>query len=484
MSLDRHRQIRGLFDQYIDLYAARDDRLTALFSENFSGYTGGGDFLVKDRATWIKITRQDFAQVQGRLRIEMLDISMQDLSEEVVVVTAFFHIHLPLPEHILAREVARLVLVFRQEGEDWKIVHSGISIPYHLVAEGEIFPLARLQERNRDLEALVEERTRSLHASEALYRLLTEDTLDVIWKVDSNFRITYISPADQRLRGFTAEEVVGQHIFELFSDEGIAVVMNAMRQREEAERADRPLGFQTFEALHRCKDGRLIWGEISSKPDRDAQGKIIGYHGITREITERKRMQDQVQQLALYDALTKLPNRRLLNDRLEQTLAANGRKACYGALMFVDLDNFKPLNDRHGHIVGDLLLIEVAARLSGCVRKVDTVARFGGDEFVVVLSELDTEKEKSETQAAVVAEKIRQTLAEPYSLKFQRQGESELVVEHRCTASIGVLVFFDHGASRDDILKWADQAMYQAKEAGRNAIRFYAAGIGDPANAG
>lgn len=203
------------------MYAARDDCLTTRFSENFSGYTGGGDFLVKDRAEWVKITRQDFSQVPGRIRIEIRDISMQDLSDDVIVVTDFFHIHLPVPDHTLSREVARLVLIFRAEGEDWKIAHSGISIPYHLVADGEVYPLKGLEEKNRDLEALVAERTRALHESEALYRLLTEDTMDVIWKADSNLHFTYISPSDERLRGYKAEEVIGHHILKCSPTKGL-----------------------------------------------------------------------------------------------------------------------------------------------------------------------------------------------------------------------------------------------------------------------
>ena len=178
MRPEREHLIRSLFDEYIEMYASRDDRLTARFSDNFSGYTGGGDFLVKDRDEWMKITRQDFAQVTGRIRIEMLDLSMQDVSDDVVVVTAFFHIHLPMPEHILSRETARLVLIFRLEGEDWKIVHSGISIPYHLVREGEVYPLKGLHERNRELETLVEQRTRALEqANDKLEALSYTDGL-------------------------------------------------------------------------------------------------------------------------------------------------------------------------------------------------------------------------------------------------------------------------------------------------------------------
>jgi diguanylate cyclase (GGDEF)-like protein len=170
---DRHELIRALFDEYIEKYAGRDDSLTEHFSENFSGCTGGGDFLVKDRDAWVKITRQDFSEVPGRIRIDMLDLALQDLSDDVVMSTAFFRINLPLRDSILSRETARLVLVFRREGEVWKIVSSTISIPYHLVQTGEVYPLSNLQSRNRELEVLVEERTRELEAMNAKLETLS-----------------------------------------------------------------------------------------------------------------------------------------------------------------------------------------------------------------------------------------------------------------------------------------------------------------------
>lgn len=178
MHPERLLLIRSLFDEYIEMYASRDDRLTTRFSENFSGYAGSSDVLVKDREEWIRITRQDFAQIPGRIRIEMQDLSLQDLTDESVLVTAFFHIHLPTPEEILSRETARLVLVFRREGGDWMIAHSGISIPYGLAQEGEIYPMNALQERNVELEALVEERTRALEdANKKLEDLSNTDGL-------------------------------------------------------------------------------------------------------------------------------------------------------------------------------------------------------------------------------------------------------------------------------------------------------------------
>ena len=469
MHPDRQHKIRELFNEYIEMYAARDDRLTARFSENFSGYPGSGNRLIHDREEWIRITRQDFAQVPGRIRIEMLDLALQDLADDVVVVTAFFHIHLPSGGHQLSREVARLVLIFRLEGAEWMIVHSGISIPYQSAQDGEVYPLNSLQEQNSTLQALVAERTRELHDSQALYRLLTEDAQDVLWRTDARLIVTYISPADERLRGFRADEVVGRHVFDMFNDEGVAVVKAMIARRAQEEASGTPVGFLNFQVQHRCKDGHLIWGEVLSKTDRNAQGEIIGYHGITREITERKRLEEQVRQLAFHDPLTHLANRRLMLEHVEQAMSASKRSHHHGALLFLDLDNFKSLNDTHGHSVGDLLLIEVAERLKACVREADTVARFGGDEFVVLVCELDTKQHEAVAQAATIAEKIRTRLADPYVL---HAAPTAPAIEHRCTASIGVAVFHGRDESQKSVIDRADAAMYQAKEDGRNRIRF------------
>ena len=228
-----------------------------------------------------------------------------------------------------------------------------------------------------------------------------------------------------------------------------------------------------IEFRRQTKSGGWLWiRSVGKVIERDPDNRARRMIGITTDITERKQMEEHIHQLAFFYSLTRLPNRRLFEDRLNQAMALSRRTGCYCTLMFADLDNFKPLNDQHGHEAGDLLLVEVADRLRSCVRGIDTVARFGGDEFVIVISELDTEKSESTRQALLVAEKILAALAAPYVIKFANPGNGEETVEHRCTVSIGLTLFTNHEASPAKILKVADMAMYQAKEAGRNRARF------------
>ncbi len=186
---------------------------------------------------------------------------------------------------------------------------------------------------------------------------------------------------------------------------------------------------------------------------------------VSRDISDAKTAQDEIRHLAFYDPLTELPNRRLLLERLRQTVATGRRSGRRRALLFIDLDNFKSLNDTLGHSVGDLLLQEVGERLTGCIRAGDTAARVGGDEFVVILEDLGGNSEEAASQARAAAEKILARITEPYVLAGR---------ECRSTASVGITVFGDGDESSSAILQQADIAMYQAKTAGREAIRFFA----------
>lgn len=253
-----------------------------------------------------------------------------------------------------------------------------------------------------------------------------------------------------------------------------ALVYEGDRERMQAQLEKCLDGGGPYRSEHRMlrQDGSMIW--VRDRADvfeRDAQGQPLRVIGSITDITERKKMEEQVHQLAFYDALTRLPNRRLFHDRLSLAMAAGQRTGCHGALMLLDLDNFKPLNDVHGHAAGDLLLLEVAQRLRACVRESDTVARLGGDEFVVILSELKASTDESLGVVTGVAEKIRSRLAEPYRLRVDDDASAASTIEHYCSASIGATLFLGQQASEDELLKRADAAMYQAKEAGRNRIQ-------------
>ncbi|MEB0083169.1 PAS domain S-box protein [Glaciimonas sp. Gout2] len=189
------------------------------------------------------------------------------------------------------------------------------------------------------------------------------------------------------------------------------------------------------------------------------------------DITDRKEAETLMYDYAFHDSLTKLANRRLLKERLNMTIASNKRSGTYGALLVIDLDNFKPLNDQFGHAVGDLLLKEVANRLKDSVRQDDTVARIGGDEFVIALGGLSESQTDSRQLAVQIAEKVRNRLSEIYNFTVH-QGLGEVAISHRCSASIGVALFSPTGSDQMELFRQADAAMYLAKESGRNAVRF------------
>ncbi len=207
-----------------------------------------------------------------------------------------------------------------------------------------------------------------------------------------------------------------------------------------------------------------LWLALTCASSRDCNGNIMGGIAIVQDITERKTSEEKINSLAFYDPLTHLPNRRLLMERLHQALSSNTRIGREGALLLIDLDNFKSLNDTLGHHVGDLYLQQIAQRLISCVRKGDTVARLGGDEFVILLETLSGQPMEAATQVRIVGEKILTSLSQPYQLETN---------EYHSTASVGATLFTGHSLATDELLKQADIAMYQAKKAGRNTVRFF-----------
>jgi diguanylate cyclase (GGDEF)-like protein/PAS domain S-box-containing protein len=297
--------------------------------------------------------------------------------------------------------------------------------------------------------------------AEAVHRKLAaivESSEDAIIGMTTDGFITTWNRGAAKVYGYAADEIVGRSVNVLVPDDLKHEVANLL--------ADVGTGKSVahYETTRQSKDGRQIEVSLSLSPIRDSSGEINGISAIDRDITERKAAEKEIEYLAFYDSLTRLPNRRLLLDRLQQALVGSTRSRRKGAILFIDLDNFKIINNTSGHAVGDQLLIEVARRLAGCIRDGDTVSRLGADEFVVMLEDLSESSQVAAAQATGISEKILSSLNEPYMIAGH---------EHHCTPSIGITLFADSGIAVDELLKQADIAMYQAKSAGRNTMRFF-----------
>ena len=307
-----------------------------------------------------------------------------------------------------------------------------------------------LQPRRPDAE-------QALRMSEMRYRRLFEAARDGILLLNaSTAEIEDANPFLTELLGYSHAELLGKKLWEVgaFSDVAESrVKFSELQSRGYVRYDDLPL---------RTKSGAKVPVEFVSNT-YDCEGVTVIQCNI-RDISARKRADEKINELAFFDPLTHLPNRTLLLDRLQQAMIVASRSASYGAVLFLDLDHFKTLNDTLGHDMGDLQLQQVAQRLTDCVREGDTVARLGGDEFVVVLERLHSNPREAANQAQEVGEKILASLTQPYTLGAAR---------HSSTASIGATLFCGATVSIEDLLKQADLAMYKTKELGRNGLQFF-----------
>ncbi|RYF25393.1 MAG: EAL domain-containing protein [Comamonadaceae bacterium] len=299
----------------------------------------------------------------------------------------------------------------------------------------------------------------ALRASEARWRSLTQLSSNWYWEQDAELRFVRIEGAYQRDLGASEEDHYGALRWELDH----AGVTDAQWAAHKAQLAAREK-FHDFEMQRTSVDGSMIWVSVSGEPIFDADGQFTGYRGVARNITERKRAEAEIERLAFFDELTGLPNRRLLLDRMERAAVASERSHSHAALLFLDLDNFKSINDTLGHEWGDRLLVQVGARLSVGLRASDTVARLGGDEFVVVLQGLGEQEVDAAIEVEGVAQKLLMALNRPYAL-----GGREV----HSTPSIGIALFMGREQTVLELLQRADLAMYQAKAEGRNTLCFF-----------
>ncbi len=298
-----------------------------------------------------------------------------------------------------------------------------------------------------------------LQASEAWFRSIFENANTGIASTDNKGKVTSFNEAFRSMLGYDAEAL--QHMnFADFTHPDDLQLESVFCNEILANKRDHYHMVKRYIA----NDGVLLWVDLSSSAIRDAQGEVTNFVAVIRDITERKNAEEKINELSFFDQLTGLPNRVLLLDRLKQAIAASSRSGLYGALLLIDIDNFKTLNDTLGHDMGDKLLKQVAKRLMQCVREGDSAARLGGDEFVVVLTGISSNEEEAAAGIETVAEKILATFNQPYQIAD---------ISHLCTASVGVTLFKGDLVAIDDLMKQADLAMYQSKTAGRNTFCFF-----------
>ncbi|MBO0962799.1 sensor domain-containing diguanylate cyclase [Neobacillus sp. MM2021_6] len=293
----------------------------------------------------------------------------------------------------------------------------------------------------------------SLRDSERRYRLLADNSLDLIQLLNLDGVVTYASPSHKTVLGYNAEEYIGKWVLhqpdgvvdEGFKDTFVNMVLTQKAFTREIHRIH-PSGYD-------------VWLELKGTPMFDEDGNFQHMMLVGREITERKNYQKELEFLSFHDALTGVPNRRLFKEKLEQALKEGKRYNRKFAVLFIDLDHFKRINDTYGHDIGDELLLEFSLRVKNQLRETDTLARHGGDEFTIILSELIDEED-----ALIIAKRILASLKEPW--KF---GEHVI----QMTLSMGIAFYPTDGTTSDELLKHADNALYVVKESGRNNVQIY-----------
>ncbi len=342
----------------------------------------------------------------------------------------------------------------RREGEEWFIRADGTGFPVFFSAT----PIEVLGERVGAVVAFRDITAERAAEQEMRIAAIAFETQEAIAVTDSGGRILRVNGAFARITGYSAEEAVGNTPALLKSGRHDDSFYQEMWQSLSEK------GHWHGEIWNKRKNGEIYPEWLSISAVRGQHGETTHFVASFIDISERKAAEDHIQLLAFYDPLTKLPNRSLLHDRLTSAVLATERHRRYAALLFIDLDNFKTLNDSMGHDVGDLLLREAARRLRLSVRASDTVARLGGDEFVVLLENLSQDANEAIHQIDVIGRQVLRSLGQSYEF---------VSVVHHCTASIGAVPFCDHGWTADGVLKAADLAMYKAKEAGKNALCFF-----------
>ncbi len=320
-----------------------------------------------------------------------------------------------------------------------------------------------LNNLNASLESIVMARVAELRASEQYVHAILENVNEGIIVIDENERVESFNTAAEKIFGYDSKEIVKQHFGRLLSGESLS--LTGRYHRFNPDENFSPAFGVTREVVGIRKDLSAFPLELKTNQLR-IQNRLL-FITTARDISDRKEAEQRIRYMASHDALTSLPNRTLLQDRIQQTLVHNGRRNLRAAVLFIDLDKFKLINDTLGHDIGDGLLMEAATRLIGCIRNEDTVARQGGDEFIILLSQISTPPD-----AGSIAEKLLESLLRPFLIKGK---------ELHISASIGIAIYPDDGTSMEQLLKNSDTAMYHAKESGRSNYQYFSGKMNEQA---
>ena len=346
---------------------------------------------------------------------------------------------------------ARLTLIARSpllEATDTLVLRSGkilerVTLPQY--ARGR--PIGRVYSF-RDITRRVTDESRLQLAAQVF-----ASSLDAIFVTDPEMTLIDVNPACERLTGLAREELTGKHVYDVLTD-----MVSREHFGAQVEAALQSQGYWDGEAWHRNRAGNTLPCQASLVRVLDNQGGLLHYIGFFKDLSETVNAKKRIEELAYTDALTGLPNRLLLNERIEFALGLAHREKIGFALLFLDLDRFKQINDSLGHMFGDRVLVCVAERIKDCLRQVDTAARLGGDEFLILLHKTDARG------AEIIARRILNSLSQPFVLDD---------FSFTLTCSIGIALYPDDGETMDDLIKNADAAMYHVKERGRAGFRFY-----------
>ena len=392
-----------------------------------------------------------FAQLlkQNKLALDWFKLYAFGMLIQLVVLACMFLMPLHLRYKILDAIVQPLILIF----------------PICTMLVGLI--LKRQNERRQTDYALIKSQ-KLLSREKSLMRGLIDSLPDLISFKDTKGRYLGCNQAFEKYIGLTEKDIKGKVDKELIKQ----VKPSHKIDVDEQEIISSGKVYSQDEWVV-YPDGSKVLHETIKKTFDGLDGTRYGLMTVCRDITERQNHEDQIKRLAFYDPLTLLPNRRMFQERLQLMVNVNADDTRFNALLFIDLDHFKTLNDTEGHSIGDSLLIAVAGRMQNILREEDLVARLGGDEFVILITNLGDDEISAGHDAEEIAEKIRVSICKPYKLTTKENSNTKKEITFHCTPSIGISMFRSNTACHDEILKQADVAMYQAKSAGRNAVRFF-----------